>query len=868
MKTSRYRIAREADSQNPIIKYIEQVPIVGDVNVDTFLFEFDSEWEGFEKTLVLNIDGKCYADHIDSNNEVILRKEVYNAEEVTFGVYGIKGTGQNKSILSTPTVYMETLPSTWGQIGDIEDLPDRDTWNLYTQEMLALVAEGKLSAQECETILQDIRAIQTAINTTAGNVDSDKQDVARMKQEIAEIIAAAKLKISEYNANAAEVTAEFNRNANSWQVAINQAGNTQVGEVEAEGTTQIGKVADEGTAQKKVVSDEGTLQKGIVETAGTNAVSAIETAKNTAVQRIQEEGASYNNRITTLEEVRAMAEKNFNTSNAVIEGSGQINNALYWNVKRVNKFGGGEVSQDTTTGKNKLEIAKVSLSKPDNRTKLVVLQHPIPAGTYYISWNVVSSTLSELGNSSMSFRKLDSTQLDYCPFSGVKHRLTFTETVEQIYFYISNSEADGVAIEVNNMQIEEGSTGTDYEKYTGGISSPNPSYEQPIKMLTGNVSVEESNKNLVDWGNMIPTINTTVNFQNDTLSVTSTSGTYRRVDYDITELYKLNAGKTLKFRNNGVQKTNSDAVYSAQIQITKKNSQLTYINLQNNDLEYFTHNISNDMSDVEKVTFKIFQNNSGTAHPGTTTIIKPILIVGEDTTYIPHEGQTFPLTLPADMYLGDLGATSNFIFKNEKDSPYYNSSLVENANYWARKLFKYVFTGTESFEARATTVADKYRYRTKLSKNAVGVAASVAGNMISNSYLAVRADSQGGTYGAYQGISIESSGERMHIYDDRYNSDDPSDFANWLAEKYQTDDPIYIVYEVQTPENILITDTTLNAQIDAMWEQMKTYGITNFVIAGGDIAGKLDLDHYVDDRVELESRLTAVEQALVAKNSD
>ena len=170
MQTSKYLVTNRG------IEFIEQVPVVGDVNVDTFLFDFDSEWDGFEKTLVLNIDGTTYADHLDSEDKVVLRNEVYNASEVTFGLFGTKGTGQNQAILSTPMKFLETIPSTFGQIRNIENLPDRDTWNLYTQEMLALVARGEATLEDIAGLISEFHTYCENFITQINEIKSDTKD--------------------------------------------------------------------------------------------------------------------------------------------------------------------------------------------------------------------------------------------------------------------------------------------------------------------------------------------------------------------------------------------------------------------------------------------------------------------------------------------------------------------------------------------------------------------------------------------------------------------------------------------------------------------------------------------------------------------
>ena len=48
------------------------------------------------------------------------------------------------------------------------------------------------------------------------------------------------------------------------------------------------------------------------------------------------------------------------------------------------------------------------------------------------------------------------------------------------------------------IQLEESSTATSYEPYTGGEPSPNPDYPQPINNLSGDVTYKVSGKNLFD----------------------------------------------------------------------------------------------------------------------------------------------------------------------------------------------------------------------------------------------------------------------------------------------------------------------------------------------------------------------------------
>lgn len=48
---------------------------------------------------------------------------------------------------------------------------------------------------------------------------------------------------------------------------------------------------------------------------------------------------------------------------------------------------------------------------------------------------------------------------------------------------------------IYNIQLEEGSTATDYEPYVGGTASPNPDYPQDIKVVSGDNTIKISNSN-------------------------------------------------------------------------------------------------------------------------------------------------------------------------------------------------------------------------------------------------------------------------------------------------------------------------------------------------------------------------------------
>lgn len=60
-----------------------------------------------------------------------------------------------------------------------------------------------------------------------------------------------------------------------------------------------------------------------------------------------------------------------------------------------------------------------------------------------------------------------------------------------VYIWTANGDLSWEQM-LNSIQIEKGSTATDYEPYVGGTPSPNPEYPQEIKVVTGNNTIQIS----------------------------------------------------------------------------------------------------------------------------------------------------------------------------------------------------------------------------------------------------------------------------------------------------------------------------------------------------------------------------------------
>lgn len=68
-----------------------------------------------------------------------------------------------------------------------------------------------------------------------------------------------------------------------------------------------------------------------------------------------------------------------------------------------------------------------------------------------------------------------------------------------LYANVNGTVVSGNYIDYTNIQVEQGSTATDFEEYCGGQASPNPKYSQEVKTVTGNNVIKHLGKNLFDY---------------------------------------------------------------------------------------------------------------------------------------------------------------------------------------------------------------------------------------------------------------------------------------------------------------------------------------------------------------------------------
>lgn len=735
-----------------------------------------------------------------------------------------------------------------------------------TEEDLQEIAR-EIQEDASSSFNRNVQAKTTEFNQNALSKTTDFNSNATTKTT--EFDTNASTKTTNFNSNATSKTSDFNTNATTKTTDFNSNATTKTSAFDLNATTKTNDFNSNATTNTTTFNNNVTAKIVDFNTNAENKTTSFNsnaTTKTTDFNTNAEtKTAEFN---ANFEEKNTMLEKNFNTSNAVIEGSGQVTNALYWNAKRVNKFGGGDITQESTTGAQLFDYSDFYTQKRSNATitgsakeftVTRVIKDSIPytlnflENTQYTFSGSYSSS-SAMFNLRIRYSDNTTTLIKYS-VSGVVSKTAFNvasdanKTVTALELILYGGEPTS-NITLYDFIINQGTTALPWEKYTGGISSPNPDYEQPVKMLTGEVSVEESNKNWFNatWVNQTRRGVVSKGTSDGLVTVRGTFTSSSTNDFNILDSTTVNfpAGRyifsitepldtTIKFAlgislygSNGYKNISAGTTkFSMNFPLGIPNIRIYKDGLTSGDTFDFSFKLM-----IERVDDSI----------------------SEPTSFVAHEGQTFPLTLPADIYLGDLGTASNFIFKNTKDNPNYNNTLTENAWYWKKGWEKIVLDGTESdWEDRPN-----YEYADRFVRNNVlhGTNKNILCNYFIYGFI---------TLNTYPYICNNNT--QVVINFSEKGTTTLAQFKNWLSNHN-----LVVCCILSTPEYILIEDTTLNTQLNAMWENMKTYGITNFVITGGDIAGKLDLDYYVDDRVDengvsvldklatLEARVELLEQ--------
>lgn len=148
---------------------------------------------------------------------------------------------------------------------------------------------------------------------------------------------------------------------------------------------------------------------------------------------------------------------------------------------------------------------------------------------------------------------------------------------------------------------------------------------------------------LINWeNNFSKSTGVSFSFTDDILTVIGVPGTeYQSVTYNITDILKNNPGKTINYKDDSHQITNSSSESMAQIAVRYSDGTSTFYrvvcNYKTNQLS--SYKIPDDISNINRVDLSIFTNNSSNTDMDNTVMLKkPLLYFDDNDIYEPYTG--------------------------------------------------------------------------------------------------------------------------------------------------------------------------------------------------------------------------------------
>lgn len=153
------------------------------------------------------------------------------------------------------------------------------------------------------------------------------------------------------------------------------------------------------------------------------------------------------------------------------------------------------------------------------------------------------------------------------------------------------------------------------------------------KIKGGYKQETRSGKNLINWEAPSLTANVTYSFENDTVIVSSSEGTYRKAYWDVTNLIKTNIGKTIYFNYESVDFSSGNKP-TVQLTIKMSDDTVNYVGFLTATFKKQTYTIPSDAATtITSAMLNVVCNNTSTSGEYSITIVKPIISFNENDTY-------------------------------------------------------------------------------------------------------------------------------------------------------------------------------------------------------------------------------------------
>ena len=514
----------------------------------------------------------------------------------------------------------------------------------------------------------------------------------------------------------------------------------------------------------------------------------------------------------------------FFTKSATVSGSGTSTTLANTGTAKFKDISlKGDTFQQTYEGKNLFNYTSV-VNLANGNTILESSAYrgyyipTIPGTTYVLSRaNTtgnnrfrVSFTIDEPAQG-VTFYNVDGSQ-GYALVADDLTEVTFTVPANMNYVFVYLSNADETITESLKIQLELGSTATTYEPYVGGIPAPNPDYPQDINVVTGEQTVKIMGKNL--WGGFTGAVNNTilgisfVNNADGTISILSGTATGSGSAYSMGSSQASSNGRIMTLPAGTY--TISGATSQAEISV---------INAVGTQIATAKHNIPAVLT-LENETRLFLRTTIRKVSTGDNVSAETVYPMLERSStassYEPYQAQTYPLSL-GSLELCEIGDYRDAIFKNTPNSPLYDNTLVEGGWYKRAEVTKKILDGSENWE-RATFSGGGYvMYADDISGYAR------AGNTpVSNFFTGKpNVSSTSGLVDNCATFNNDLGVNRLYVvYSALFTT--VTEFKTWLSTHNTT-----VYYALATPTNTQITDATLVAQLEALYNARTLSGITN-----------------------------------------
>lgn len=902
MRTSNYSVF------NRKISFCDVANITGNKNVDTFHFDFDSEWDVFNyKYLVLFVGTKSYIDLLDSNNNVVLRSVAYDRDDVTFGVIGKNVPIEEGEIeegeeivptsptLSSNIVWLETIPSAFGQIKTVDGLPDKTVWELYTEEMLGLLAQGQINAENAQASADDANtakevaqesatAAATSESNAQGSATSASQSATSAQQSATSASESATsantskesaessknaAKTAEDNAKASENSAKSYKesaesSATSAQRSAESASSSATSAASAAGSASEAASLAVRTVNGALTNIENAETAAIrnVGTAETEALGNIESAEDEAIQNIQTQGLSYENRIQLLED-NFDTETSENSNNYIIDDS-----ASGFNRGGI-KIGDGEIKQIQSTGKNKISLVEALASKvtstsiPYRDTNSVIAvgksawanvaylydnikNEDITVSAYFKSVLNRRVALTVYGTNVLEYSTSDLTQLgtENIEITNNNPALLSVSCNSGNYDYIVirfwvNSSAsplsDSKPTFIYDIQLEEGLVATTSEQYTNGEATPNPGYAQPIKVVEGENSIKLNNVNWFDLAYL--------NSSSSGIEITGLddgeirlNGTKVSGYFNISKYFSIPKGNyifsvdrtipySLKFRYK--YKDSTSILYGTSLGINAFNALLD-VDAELDYVQFYMDTIEADTQVDFSFKIQIEKVEDGILTP---------------SKYVPHKGQTYPITLPEGMFLGHIDPLPN-------TTPTGSNYIFGTKDNWKlhQGLIKAVLSSESNWTKSSNTTVDRFVWSGF--RSVTGIVLPQLCNYLKKSAPGLV------TPGAFK-----INDAQLLIDFTEYGTTTLEQFTTWLSQN-----SVEIYGEPGTTTDVDITDTTLIAQLNAIADGLQTYKDETIVFTSSDdgLAPNIQFNYAKNPISNMQEAITSMQAQILA----